>query len=218
MERAPDAVATAFRTLLPPDVAVATAAVSARTEGLLPAEAAAATGMAPLRRAGFAAGRHCARRALHDLGAEPVAIPVGPARAPRFPPGFCGSITHAGGIAAAAVRRGGAPLGIDLEEAADLPDEVFDRVCAVPEAVVAPAGLGAGLWGRVVFSAKESVYKCLAPAVGRFIDFAEVRVASVTGNRIVVAPATDAPDLAPVTGIEVRFGLREGLVLTAAWR
>src|SRR5277367_2552834 len=59
------------------------------------------------RRTEFLAGRACARSALRKLadGRADDAIPIGPDRAPVWPAGIVGAITHAHGFAAAAVAR-----------------------------------------------------------------------------------------------------------------
>jgi 4'-phosphopantetheinyl transferase EntD len=209
-------IEAALAALLPPGAGIAVARLPAPDAPLPPAEAAATTGMAPGRRAEFAAGRYCARLALARLGVTPVAIPVGPGRAPVFPPGVTGTISHAAGLAAAAVARSPCLLGIDIEAALDLPAEVRPRVCSPAELALAPPGLAAGLWARVVFSAKESVYKAVAGTAGRFVDFDEVRVTRVAGGRIGVA-GTGA-GLSVVAGLELGFRLAAGVVVTGAWR
>jgi 4'-phosphopantetheinyl transferase EntD len=205
----------ALAALLPPGTGVAALVLPPPAVPLPPAEAAATTAMAPGRRAEFAAGRYCARLALARLGVAPVAIPVGAGRAPVFPPGTAGTISHGAGLAAAAAARAPRLLGIDIEAALDLPAEIIDRVCAPAELDLAPAGLAAGLWARVVFSAKESVYKAVAGSAGRFIDFDEVRVTRVAGGRLGIAAA--APDLAAVAGLELGFRLAGSAVVTGAW-
>jgi hypothetical protein len=70
----------------------------------------------------FESGRAYAKRALATLGMHNVDLPVGPNRAPVWPTGVVGSITHVldshyGTYAAAAVARADAvlALGIDFE-------------------------------------------------------------------------------------------------------
>lgn len=206
----------ALAALLPPGTAVAAISLPAPAMPLPPAEHAATAGMAPGRRAEFAAGRYCARLALARLGVTPGAVPVGQGRAPAFPAGTAGTITHAAGFAAAAVALAPRTLGIDIEAALDLPAEVLHRVCSPAELSLAPAGLATGLWARVVFSAKESVYKAVAATAGRFIDFDEVRVTRVASGQLRVAGT--AADLAVVAGLELGFRLAAGVVVTGAWR
>ena len=70
---------------------------------LLPAERAALGQVVDGRRRDFAAGRHCARRALARLVGSPEPILSGPDREPVWPQGIVGSITHCDGYRAAAV-------------------------------------------------------------------------------------------------------------------
>ena len=159
--------------VLPAGVASAVWGVDATEASLHPGEERAVARAVAGRREEFARGRACARAALAALGATPGAIPAGPHRAPVWPPGFVGSITHgAGVVAAAAAPRSAVPaLGIDVE--ADGPLEP-----GVQEMIFAP-GEDRGRepwWPAVVFSAKESVFKALHPEVGEWIPFEAVRV------------------------------------------
>src|SRR5262249_41084450 len=72
---------------------------------LMPGEVDAVSRAVPSRRREFALGRWCARRALGGLGIAPQSIPVGEGRAPTWPHGVVGSITHCREFVAAAVAR-----------------------------------------------------------------------------------------------------------------
>lgn len=135
-------------------------------EGLYPAEAGAVARAVPKRRAEFAAGRRAARMALAALGLPKTEIPVGPHRAPVWPEGVAGSITHDRGLALAAVIRKPGGLGIDLTEAAPLPGGT--RRTILPHAE--EAGLS-DLEARAGFAAKESLFKALFPRMKTFFDF-----------------------------------------------
>ncbi|MGJ7416578.1 nuclear transport factor 2 family protein [Streptomyces cinereoruber] len=163
------------------------------------------------RRREFAVGRHSARIALGGLGFAPPVIRRGPGGAPVWPPGVVGSITHAGGVCAAAVAPAAdvAGLGIDIEPAEPLPDEVLTLVCTPGERHQLPPGPTAPLFAKVVFSAKESVYKVLSPLTGRFWDFHDVELALDLpggGFRLDRGPF-------PVHG---RFRVADGFVITVA--
>ena len=93
---------------------------------------------------------------------------MGQGRAPVWRAGVCGSISHTDEHAAAAVGR--VPIGIDLESlanAARTPDLL--SMVALPSERDQLAAL--------VFSAKESVYKCLYPTGGHFLEFHDVELA-----------------------------------------
>lgn len=140
----------------------------------------------PVRRRDFCLGRTAAHRALRALGHPVVPIPIGPGRAPLWPPGVVGSISHAGGSAVAAVARGGAgdargpgdlrgvaALGLDLEVIRPLEAGVASLIADTAER----AWIG-GDAARLIllFSAKESIFKALYPLHGAFFDFDAVHL------------------------------------------
>ena len=135
---------------------------------LFPEEAQAIARAIPKRRAEFAAGRRAARAALVGIGQAPQAILVGEHRAPLWPRGMVGAITHDDGTALAAVLpdRAAAGLGIDLTAATALPAKVDREI--LPHAD--EQGLSP-LDARTGFSAKESLFKALFPLVGAYFGF-----------------------------------------------
>lgn len=163
-------------------VAVETHDLDGADEGLLsPEEAAVVAQAVPKRRREFAAVRACARRAMEKLGVEPQPLLPGERGAPRWPDGLTGSMTHCDGYAAAALVAAAdlASLGIDAEPHGPLPDGVLPTVALPAEqrrlaelAVVRP-GL---CWDRLLFSAKESVYKAWFPLTGLWLDFTEADI------------------------------------------
>jgi 4'-phosphopantetheinyl transferase EntD len=130
------------------------------------------------RRAEFTTARRCARDALTALGAPVAAVPVGEKRSPVWPPGVVGSITHTRGFRGAAVAWSTElrSVGVDAEQHGPLPDGVLEAVSAAGERAVL-ADLAArhpGVhWDRILFSAKESVYKTWFPLTGRWLGFEE---------------------------------------------
>ncbi|WP_086831849.1 4'-phosphopantetheinyl transferase, partial [Streptomyces sp. NRRL B-24572] len=134
------------------------------------------------RRTEFTTARFCARAALAALGVPPAPILRGERGAPRWPSGTTGSMTHCDGYRAAAVARTGRvlSLGIDAEPHLPLPDPAVRDLVTLPEERRGLARLAAArpqvCWDRLLFSAKESVYKTWFPLTGRWLDFQEARV------------------------------------------
>jgi len=164
------------RALFPPGVQVSISRDPGAAE-LMPAEREASNSMAPERRLAFAHGRSCARDSLRAIGLIPTAIPVGEQRAPLWPAGITGAISHCQDIAVAAAARCEvvASLGIDIEQAGSLEQGVIDLICTPIEQARLQKGTDAS-HARLYFAIKESIYKCLWPFVRRFIDFQEVEV------------------------------------------
>ena len=138
------------------------------------------------RKAEFLAGRLAAQRALAALGFEGV-----PGRdedgLPRWPSEVVGSITHGAGRALCAVSLRSAlrSLGIDAERlmAASVSQELRARIASPAEREQLASDLPAADHELVTlaFSAKESLYKCLYPLVGRFMDFGAAHVVAAAG-------------------------------------
>jgi enterobactin synthetase component D len=133
------------------------------------------------------AGRICAREALRRCAPEhaDAPIPSGRHREPVWPADIVGSITHTRRFASAAVARRADARGIGLDFEDIVTDEVAARiaptVAAADEiaALVRATGWGLGAVVTLVFSAKEALYKCLFPAVGRYFDFLDARLDDV---------------------------------------
>jgi 4'-phosphopantetheinyl transferase EntD len=167
-------------TILPHGVASAEAIGDPRDGPVLPEEAEAISSAQEKRRRDFATGRSLARRALERLGRPPVAIPRGPRGEPVWPPGIVGSITHCPRYCAAAVAEShaAAAIGIDAEVDRALPPGVLRLIADSEERQWIDARVGDGVhWDRLLFSAKESVYKVWFPIMGRRLPFDAVRIA-----------------------------------------
>ncbi|MGW6569556.1 4'-phosphopantetheinyl transferase family protein [Streptomyces sp. NPDC054975] len=208
--------------VLPPAASWATLDHDPGPEALFPAEAAIVANSVESRRAEFAAGRHCARLALEGLGIPPAPIPSGPRGEPCWPDGVVGSLTHCAGFRAAAVarREDVRAVGIDAEPHAPLPDGVLEAI-ALPEERAHLGNLRRdrpGIsWDRLLFSAKESVYKAWFPLAGRRLDFDEARIGFTADGRfgaslLVPGPVVDGRTLTAFSG---RWAADEHFVVTA---
>lgn len=146
------------------------------------------------RRAEFLAGRFAAQQALSALGLDAL-----PERnddgSPRWPAHVAGSITHGAQrvLCAVAFSRDVRALGIDAERLMDpgASEELRSRICSDAERLVLARGAPLPEHHAVTlaFSAKESLYKCLYPSVGRFMDFHAARVVEIAGPRGGESPA-----------------------------
>jgi 4'-phosphopantetheinyl transferase EntD len=209
--------------ILPATVACAEAFADPPDAVLFPAEEALVAGAAAKRRREFATGRHCARTALAGLGVAPAPVLRGEMGAPRWPAGVVGSITHCAGYRAAAVARARdvLTLGVDAEPGEGLPAGVLDLV-ALPGERERLRDLSAAepgtCWDRLLFSAKESVYKAWFPLTGRWLGFhdADVTIDAAAGTfraRPLAGAVADG-DL-PLAGFAGRWLAEGGLILTA---
>lgn len=174
------------------------------------------------RRRDYAAVRSCARACLERLGYSPVPILPGVGGAPTWPAGIRGSMTHCTGYAAAAV--GTVPpisaIGIDAEPDAPLPDGVLGLIATAAEHdhLAAAHGPDGPNWDRLLFSAKEAVYKAWFPLVGGWLDHHDAEVSFDPHNRTFTA-LLFRDDLIlngrPIHHLHGRWTRERGIVLTA---
>lgn len=211
--------------LLPDHVEVAETTADLPDSVLLGEESSVIHGALPKRRAEFVTARGCARRALRRLGYPPVPILSGPRREPLWPEGVVGSLSHCEGYRAAAVATASrsAALGIDVEIAAPLPENVAGLITVGDE----PRMLGdlAGTlpnvaWDRVLFSAKESIFKVWFPLARSWLDFTEcevsldVRDKTFSGKLLVPGPEVEGSEITELAG---RWDSGAGLIFTAVY-
>ncbi|MFB7587000.1 4'-phosphopantetheinyl transferase [Streptomyces sp. NPDC056169] len=195
---------------------------------LFPEETALVAKSVEKRQQEFATVRLCARLALGRFGVPAAPLTPGPRGEPRWPTGIAGSMTHCEGYRAAAVARTTdvVSIGIDAEPAGPLPDGVL-AVVSLPEERRHLAALDARApgvsWEKLLFSAKESVFKTWYPLTGRELDFDEAVVeftpddeegrAGTFGARLLVPGPTVGG--VPHEHFSGRWLARGGLVITA---
>ncbi len=125
---------------------------------------------APSRKLQFTLGRLAAHDALHQAHVPPAPVLKDDHGYPSWPPGVCGSISHAHTLAVALIstRPDVRSVGVDVERLdRELSHDIAERICSVSERpfVQSPESL------LRIFSAKEALYKALHPIYHRFIGF-----------------------------------------------
>lgn len=141
-------------------------------------------GAIPQRQREFSRGRFCAHEAIRRLGESASPILAEVSRKPIWPRGLLGSITHCKGYTAAVVGRtsdyGG--IGIDVEENLPLPEGVWEVITTADERWQYENDMN-GLairpqvaWDRLLFSAKESVYKAWSCLTDQWLDFQDCAI------------------------------------------
>ncbi|MHA6326929.1 4'-phosphopantetheinyl transferase family protein [Roseivivax sp. CAU 1753] len=159
----------------PEGVAVAVVDPAEATAPLFPIEQAAVSRAVAGRRAEFAAGRQAAREALATLGHPPVAIPMAEDRAPVWPAGIVGSLSHSATACIAVVARADriASLGVDIEPYDPVPEDIVHEIGREDE--IAGIGPDRRLAARQLFSAKEAAYKAQYPLTRTLFGFEGLR-------------------------------------------
>ncbi|WP_327170502.1 4'-phosphopantetheinyl transferase superfamily protein [Streptomyces sp. NBC_01336] len=208
--------------LLPPGAVGAEARHDPPEARLHPAEEAAIARAVESRRREFTTVRHCARTALSELGCGYEPLVPGHRGAPGWPAGVVGSMTHCAGFRAAGVARSTvlASLGIDAE-----PDRPLMPGMLAPVSLPAERERVAELmthrpgvaWDRLLFSAKEAVYKAWFPLTGRLLDFPEAEILIDPGGTFRAVLLVPGPVVGgrAVGVFHGRWAAAEGLLATA---
>lgn len=229
--------------LLPAEVICLESSQDDGVRGLYPEELAQVGNAIAARQAEFATGRRLAHEALARIGADPMPLLAGADRAPRWPQGVVGSLTHCAGYRAVAVAPAGLidSVGIDAEPNLAVPAEVgasivtareremLRELAEVSSGAYASAGIGSGAvaWDRLLFSAKESIFKAWFPLTGSWLDFTDCELSFdlASGSfhgKLSAAAAARLPE--GCDGFEGRWLVRDsgtnpasgaGLILTA---
>lgn len=202
------------------DVTAAVATDVDSTEPIHPFERLGTEPFAPNRLGEYRTGRACARRAMAERGRPNAVVPRNHDRSPCWPAGIAGSISHCAGLVAAVVTETtrAAALGLDIETWAALPADVEEAIRAsgdIPCALVAHPSM-------LLFCAKEALYKCYYPVVGRFLDFTDAAVAFRAMSPVhgkfqgrLHDPVRSGSDM--ISAIQGRWCIGAGFVAAGAW-
>lgn len=140
------------------------------------------------RKAEFIAGRICVREALKKLKtvSEDAVLSNGPDGAPIWQKGFVGSVTHTEGFVSAVVAPTYAirSIGIDSEKILEnsIATEIAETVASAHELKLLENVLEKSRLVSLIFSAKESIYKCLYPITKIRFDFHDVEITLIDIN------------------------------------
>lgn len=214
----PAALMMAARGLLPMGVAVVASDPRRPAPPLWSGES--PGGVAGGRLREYAHGRANARAAMAKLGIPPAAIPMCPDRAPDWPAGIAGSITHCATVCLAAIARTG-PLrgiGLDVEPDAPLAADLWETILLVQEKdwLAAQPPSEQGHLALLIFSAKEAAYKAQYPQSKTLFGFETLHIALTPQNQSFTAKFRHAvPYFAKGTCLHGRYGRAENHLITA---
>ena len=172
----------------------------------------------PARQREFRAGRAAVRKAQAALGLVAGAVPMGRDRAPVWPAGQCGSISHAGNTCIAVVSDDPAikALGLDIEERMPLPDDILGTVLNPDEQRWINQQPNPGLLARLFFSAKECAYKAQYPLSGQLFGFDTIAITANPPQGVFEARFTrPVAPFARDARLSGRLSITDQLIVTA---
>lgn len=113
----------------------------------------------------FSTGRWCAKQALASQGIQDISIVSGKHREPVWPKGFVGSISHCKDQCGAVIAKNSElqSIGFDVENIKNLKNDIARIVCTDEEKewIKNQNRHPYNVLVLLIFSLKESVYKCI---------------------------------------------------------
>jgi enterobactin synthetase component D len=154
------------------------------------------------QRTQFLAARASARRLLRTFGFANAEITRNPDRSPGWPTGIVGSIAHSERYVFVAVARQDDVRGLGIDVETIISPEIHNEIGSVflnNDEMSLVGNVDRPLASTICFSAKEALFKCLYPLVGRIFDFKDAEVTKLdylTGElsiRLISAISDDFP-------------------------
>lgn len=209
---------------LPASVIVKVSSVRAAWGQLMRGETTLLEGATPARQREIVAGRVLARSVMTQMGRAESPVTQHPGGAPAWPFGLCGSIAHSATHVAVAIAPTShvTSVGIDIEDGRNLGSAAKDIaiVDEIKDLVGHPfAGNSEGAV-RLVFSAKEALFKCQSPLTGNTrLGFLDVRLHLAPSCVLRANPeATVERSVATVVArSSIIFQRKQGVTLAVAW-
>lgn len=212
-------ISAAAQALFPAEVAVAVLDPRLAQGNLIGDEPQIIARAKPGRVREFTAGRVAARLAMLAMGAPARPVLSRDNRAPIWPAGIVGSISHAPAccISVIAAARNIASLGVDVEPWEPLPVDLHRTICTKGELdwLNCQHPAQRDYFAKLIFSAKECAYKSQFPLSGQILNYDAIKI-SLNLNRVRFSArfTQSIPPFQVGDRLSGRFAITEGLILT----
>lgn len=134
------------------------------------------------RKQEYLAGRYCAIKAFEKVGVTLTELEFDKNRAPLWPKDYCGSISHTKKYAISVISKNLKSVGVDLEIiiSAERFHKIKKMFCSEKEYELITPNIE--LYGTLIFSAKESLYKLINPLTKKYFGFKDATLISISNN------------------------------------
>jgi 4'-phosphopantetheinyl transferase EntD len=170
----------------------------------------------------FAVGRYCATRSLQRLGIT-AEVPVDTDRKPVWPDGIVGSISHSHHYAWAATAQKESIKGIGVDTEIVVDDSTLRQIVKEitneqEQKLLSLIHPDIRVAFTVVFSAKESIFKCLYPLNEKFFGFHDVELIAANGQQVTFSQQPTSPNfLTAPRNLTVQYSVFADDVFTTIW-
>jgi 4'-phosphopantetheinyl transferase EntD len=147
------------------------------------------------------------------LDLPPRSIPQGADRAPVWPRGIVGSISHTSALCVAAVSQTQAAIGVDLEPDHPLEAALIPSVCTQREIARLPHNRGRV--AKLIFCAKEAAYKAQYALSASLMDFKDFDISFAEAGQFQARFSRRVGPFAKGSLLHGRHGTASGHLVTA---
>ncbi|MBE1282086.1 MAG: 4'-phosphopantetheinyl transferase superfamily protein [Rhodobacteraceae bacterium] len=171
------------------------------------------------RRREFSAGRHAVRLSQKSLGEPSLPVRVGPDRAPIWPDGLVGGVSHTRTCAVGVVGRSSShrAVSVDVEEDVPLKAPLLEEICLDSEIDWLNTQDDPLRFAKLIFSAKEAAYKAQFPITRTVYGFSGMETYwDLENGRFSAFFTSEVAPFAKGDRIDGRFAIGEGIIVTAA--
>jgi 4'-phosphopantetheinyl transferase EntD len=182
---------------------------------LFPVEADSIARAVPKRQDEFRAGRTAARLAMQAVGAAAVALPARADRSPEWPKGIAGSISHCEDLCMACASTEARAIGLDVEPASDLAEDLWDTILLPAERDAVLASTAPGQTAKLIFSAKEAAYKAQYPLSETLFGFHDLGIQLVGSDQFQATFHVQAGPFQPGDQLNGRHFTDDSHIMTA---
>lgn len=173
-----------------------------------------------VRQREFLAGRYCARQSVSQIGRDLGALLWDNDGVPIWPTDLVGSISHKSQLCAAVISQSKLieSIGIDIEKNEPLKHELWNLYCTKRELAWVMSHSNPNQFVNLIFSIKESAYKCYFPLARLRLEFddMEVSLAPEMNGKFTVVIARgchNGPDGKLLSG---RYSMDSEIIVTGA--
>ncbi|MBV1911517.1 MAG: 4'-phosphopantetheinyl transferase superfamily protein [Kangiellaceae bacterium] len=169
----------------------------------------------------FRASRYCGQQVLRQLSVYDFSLLINNLRAPAWPRGIVGSLSHCESVCVgvAANENSILGIGIDIERSTPINESYLSIICTETDKLAIEKQNDPLSAAKILFSIKESIFKCLHPRFEHWIDFKDVDVfLDMANSRYTAKPCGDFAEQIKIETITGRWYQDRDWVISSCWQ
>ena len=168
------------------------------------------------RKKEYLKSRELAHSLFSEIGISDFILLNDDKRAPIWPSGIVGSISHSSGFAIVAISKDHKSIGIDLEKI--MSDERSEKLKDqfLTEEEIKINQLDFNLFSTIVFSAKESLFKLIYPLCREYFGFHSAKIREITDSGFSIELKSQSTSVSKFNGLyQGKWQKLDDIILTS---